>query len=304
MEACMATTETGQADVHHFGQGGLTIAVKGTGAELMSIQDDAGHELLWQAGPEWPRHSPVLFPIVGRLHGDGYTHAGQHYHLGQHGFARDRRFTWTAQSPTGCSLTLDADEESRALYPFAFRLEITYGCENGALTVRYRLTNTGDAIMPAALGAHPGFAWPILPGVPKEAHELRFARDEAAPVHRVTDGLLTPEAVSPVVDRVLRLESDLFEADALVFTQLASRSLRYSGRGTPVLEIAWEGFEQLGIWSKPGGAPFLCIEPWHGFADPAGFTGSLEEKPGMMLIPPGTDREMMWSLRVLSAERQ
>jgi galactose mutarotase-like enzyme len=304
MEADMTATKSGAAETFGFGEGALRISVTAQGAELTSIQDAAGHELLWQAGPEWPRHSPVLFPIVGRLHGDGYAHAGQHYKLGQHGFARDRRFAWTAQSPTGCSLTLEADEESRAIYPFPFRLEIAYAVEDGRLTVRYRLTNTGDAIMPAALGAHPGFAWPILPGIPKEAHEVRFARDEAAPVHRVANGLLTPEAVSPVVDRVLRLEPDLFEADALVFTRLASRSLRYSGRGTPVLEIAWEGFEQLGIWSKPGGAPFLCIEPWHGFADPAGFTGSLAEKPGMMLIPPGTVREMMWSLRVLPAEEE
>jgi galactose mutarotase-like enzyme len=294
--------ESGTADTHQFGRDGLTVAVTARGAELVSILDGGGHELLWQAGPEWPRHAPVLFPIVGRLHGDHYQHEGHSYHLGQHGFARDMEFAWTEQSPTGCRLELRDSAESRTLYPFAFRLELAYAIEDQALAVRYRLTNTGDVVLPAALGAHPGFAWPILPGVAKEAHEVRFARAENSPVHRVANGLLTEESVSPVADRVLRLEPDLFANDALVFTQLASRSLRYSGRGTPVLEIAWEGFEQLGIWSKPGGAPFLCIEPWHGFADPAGFTGTLEEKPGMMLIPPGTSRDMSWSLRVLPAE--
>jgi galactose mutarotase-like enzyme len=293
--------ESGTAGTHHFGRDGLSVAVTARGAELVSIRD-GGHELLWQAGPEWPRHSPVLFPIVGRLHDDHFLHEGRSYRLGQHGFARDMDFAWTEQSATGCRLELRDSAESRALYPFAFQLELTYAIENEALKVRYRLTNIGDVVLPAALGAHPGFAWPILPGVAKEAHEVRFARAEDAPVHRVANGLLTEEAVSPVIDRVLRLEPDLFANDALVFTQLTSRSLRYSGRGTPVLEIAWEGFEQLGIWSKPGGAPFLCIEPWHGFADPAGFTGTLLEKPGIMLIPPGTSRDMSWSLRVLPAE--
>jgi galactose mutarotase-like enzyme len=294
--------ESGTADTHHFGRDGLSVAVTARGAELVSIRDSGGHELLWQAGAEWPRHSPVLFPIVGRLRDDHFLHEGRSYRLGQHGFARDMDFAWTEQSATGCRLELRDSAESRALYPFAFQLELTYAIENEALKVRYRLTNTGDVVLPAALGAHPGFAWPILPGVAKEAHEVRFARAEDAPVHRIANGLLTEEAVSPVIDRVLRLEPDLFSNDALVFTQLASRSLRYSARGTPVLEIAWEGFEQLGIWSKPGGAPFLCIEPWHGFADPAGFTGTLEDKPGMMLIPPGTGRDMSWSLRVLPAE--
>jgi len=63
--------------------------------------------------------------------------------------------------------------------------------------------------------------------------------------------------------------------------------------------MSWEGFEQLGVWSKPAGADFLCIEPWHGYASPEGFTGDLPEKPGMMLLPPGTQRELQWTVRIL-----
>ena len=50
--------------------------------------------------------------------------------------------------------------------------------------------------------------------------------------------------------------------------------------------MAWEGFSELGIWSKPGGARFLCIEPWHGFASPTGFDGEFADKPGVMHIAP------------------
>jgi galactose mutarotase-like enzyme len=105
-----------------------------------------------------------------------------------------------------------------------------------------------------------------------------------------------------VDDRVLRLRPELFAEDALVFTTLASRSVRFSGRGTPVIEMTWEGFEQLGVWSKPTGADFLCIEPWHGYASPEGFTGDLMEKPGMMLLPAGTQRELQWTVRLLPPE--
>ena len=44
----------------------------------------------------------------------------------------------------------------------------------------------------------------------------------------------------------------------------ASTSVRYTAPGAPVIEVAWVGFEQLGLWSKAGG-DFLCIEPWYGF---------------------------------------
>jgi galactose mutarotase-like enzyme len=295
----------GTEDRHELASGALRASIRAEGAELCSLRGSDGAEHLWQAGPAWPRHSPVLFPIVGRLAEDRYTRAGQSYRLTQHGFARDRRFAWASRSSSACTLVLEDDVQSRALYPFAFRLELAYALEGARLTLRYTLTNKGQSVMPAALGGHPAFAWPIRPGVPKEAHELRFARDEPAPIHGVAGGLLT-EAIhpSPVRDRVLPLRTELFDEDALVFTSLESRSVRFSAPGTPVLEVAWEGFEQLGVWTKPQGeGDFLCIEPWHGYASPEGFAGDLMDKPGMMLLPPGSKRELEWSVTVLPAER-
>jgi galactose mutarotase-like enzyme len=288
---------------HSMTNGRITAAVLAKGAELCSLKGAEGHEFLWQAGPAWPRHAPVLFPIVGRLAGDGYTHDGQRYGLTQHGFARDRLFTWVARDETSCLLRLEDDPESHAHYPYPFRLELAYQLEDEGLTLRYTLSNPGEGVLPAAVGAHPAFNWPILPGVAKEEHELRFARAETAPIHGVAGGLLTAAThPSPVDDRVLALRPELFAEDALVFTTLSSRSVRFSGRGTPVIEMAWEGFEQLGVWSKPTGADFLCIEPWHGYASPEGFTGDLTEKPGMMLLPAGTQRELQWTVRLLPPE--
>jgi galactose mutarotase-like enzyme len=290
-------------DRHILSNGQITAAILAQGAELVSLQDAGGHEFLWQAGLAWPRHSPVLFPIVGRLENDGYRHAGQDYRLTQHGFARDRRFTWLLREPTVCVLRLEDDPESHMIYPYPFKLEITYRVEGDALTVCYALANSGETVLPAALGAHPAFIWPIMQGIAKEAHELRFARDETLPIHGVAGGLLTTAMKpSPVHDHVLALEPDLFAEDALVFTQPASRSVRFSARGTPVIEVSWEGFEQLGVWSKPSGGDFLCIEPWHGYASPEGFTGDLTDKPGMMLLPPGTRRDLSWTVRLLPAE--
>ena len=42
----------------------LAIRLAELGAELQSVKDSEGREYMWQAGPEWPRHSPILFPIV------------------------------------------------------------------------------------------------------------------------------------------------------------------------------------------------------------------------------------------------
>ena len=65
----------------------LTVNISRHGAELTSIKDNlTGRERLWQADPEvWPRHAPVLFPIVGALADQQYQYAGKTYHMGQHG---------------------------------------------------------------------------------------------------------------------------------------------------------------------------------------------------------------------------
>lgn len=78
---------------------GISVTIVEDGAELVSLRNARGFEFLWQAGPAWRRHSPVLFPIVGRLKGDQLRHRGQTYPMTQHGFARDKPFAWAERGP-------------------------------------------------------------------------------------------------------------------------------------------------------------------------------------------------------------
>lgn len=278
--------------------GHLHVAVKADGAELCSLQDAKGRELLWQAAPVWPRHAPVLFPIVGRLKGDALRHNGHEYRLTQHGFARDRRFEWSQRSATSCRLVLHDDPQTLAIYPFPFLLEVAYALDDNSLKIEFTVTNTGQEVLPASIGAHPAFRWPLIDGVAKEAHTLLFAEEERAPIRRLSEGLLLPNpSPSPVRDRRLDLTPALFDQDALIFDHMASRSVRYQAPGAPTVEVSWEGFRQLGIWSRAGG-DFLCIEPWHGFANPEDFDGEFVHKPGLMLIAPGEQRLLVHQIRV------
>jgi galactose mutarotase-like enzyme len=275
-------------DTHTISAGGIMATIKADGAELCSLQAADGLELLWQAGPAWPRHAPWLFPIVGRLANDELRHRGQSYRLTQHGFARDLRFQWLERTGRSCILRLTDSAATRSRYPFGFGLDITYAVTAACLDMTVGIANTGEEPLPASFGAHPAFNWPLLPGVRKESYSLIFPQPEPAPIRRLSGGLIRTEAEpSPVQGAVLQLAERLFEADAVILDALASRSVRYVGPSGPSLEIAWSGFRELGIWSKPSGAPFLCIEPWRGFASPAGFDGAFSDKPGLMLIAPG-----------------
>jgi galactose mutarotase-like enzyme len=287
-----------EAGQHTFSTAGITAGVMADGAELFTLRDKAGTEYLWPAAPIWPRHAPVLFPIVGRLRDDTLVHAGRSYRLTQHGFARDRRFSWVERSPMGCVLMLDDDPETLTMYPFPFRFEIRYLVKDVTLEITFKVTNTGDTVLPASMGAHPAFRWPLVPGLAKEAYTLVFDTEETAPIRGVVDGLLTDtERPSPIIARHLALAEGLFKDDALILPHPASQSVRFAAADGPAVTVAWEGFTQLGLWSRPGG-DFLCIEPWFGMASPSGFAGEFVHKPWLMLIPPGESRTAAYRITV------
>jgi len=281
----------------------LTAAVKAHGAELCSLQNGAGIEFVWQAGPAWPRHAPLLFPIVGRLVNDELRHRGRTCRMTQHGFARDSRFAWVERGDNSCTLVLDDSAATRALYPFAFRLVVSYMLDEAGLDVALTIINTGEETLPASLGGHPAFNWPLSPGASKQDYALTFANEETSPVRRLDGGLLRAATEpSPVAGTVLSLSESLFADDAIIFAAPKSNSVRYAAgqgaSGGPWLKISWRGFRELGVWSKPSGAPFLCIEPWRGYASPAGFDGEFTDKPGLMKIAPGAQEQLSYRIEV------
>jgi galactose mutarotase-like enzyme len=284
---------------HTLRSDSLSATIKADGAELCSLKSPQGLELLWRAGSAWPRHAPILFPIVGRLKNDELRHRGKIYPMTQHGFARDRKFEWNERGSKSCTLLLTDDAATRSKFPFAFRLTVTYAVEDTYLDVSFEITNTGDEVLPASIGAHPAFNWPLVPGLAKDSYTVSFSSEEREPIRRLKDGLLraAPEP-TPIRGKILALSEQLFEDDAVILDQPVSTTVRYAAERGPSIEVSWQGFRELGLWSKPGGAPFLCIEPWHGFASPSDFDGEFIDKPGLMQIAPSATRILKYRIRV------
>ena len=86
--------------------------------------------------------------------------------------------------------------------------------------------------------------------------------------------------------RRLQLRDELFKEDVLIFDQMRSRSVSYGAEGAPRIGVQFPDAPYLGVWTRPG-APFICIEPWQGVTDPAGFSGDLFQKPGIFTVAPG-----------------
>lgn len=285
------------ADWITIGSGELTAAINPLGAELSSLTDAEGRELMTDADPAfWTGRAPILFPIVGRLNDDLLWVDGESYRMEKHGFARRSMFDAVDVTATGALFRTTDNVETREQYPFIFLLEIGFAIEGATLTMTAKIGNGGDAPMPFSFGWHPAFAWPLPYGAARADHRIVFDRDEPGLLKGLTpDGLIAEDRPSPVVGNTLSLADALFERDALIWNPIQSQRLRYGATTGPQLDIAFPDTPQLGIWTKPG-AGYVCIEPWHGIADTIGYAGDFHDKPGVNQLAPGAQWQCVLSV--------
>ena len=269
-------------------QDGTSATLALTGAEPVSWQVD-GREYLWDGDPEhWNRHAPWLFPVVGASAGGVVRVGGEEFPMAQHGFARDLPFTVVAQDSESATLRLEDGPETRAHYPFAFRLDITVQVRPRGLDFTIEVVNPGPVPLPYALGFHPAFPWPFAGGARAGGdYAVVFEHPERPMVPEVGPGglLVRTERAIPLEGDTLRLDPELF-AEALVFREARSRSLRFTRPGHGAIHMSTHDFPHLAVWTKST-APFLSLECWTGHADWAGFAGELAARDSQRSLAPG-----------------
>ncbi|EHP2983849.1 TPA: aldose 1-epimerase family protein [Listeria monocytogenes] len=269
----------------------LLVEMKTAGAELTRIfHKDTGLEYLWNADSKfWGRHSPVLFPTVGRLVDDTYLVDGKQYHLGQHGFARDRDFQVIEQTENTVRFELDADEDSLAIYPYKFKLSIIYTIEKNTVAVSYEVENTDNKRIYFSIGAHPAFHLPLTDGTTFEDYYLDLGTEENLET-LCLEGPYRSGEIKKIIDepaRYLPLSYDLFKNDALIFEALKQKEMTIKSDKTPhFVKVSFPEFPFVGVWTAKTGTPFLCIEPWYGIADGAGESVELRDKAGIEHLEP------------------
>ncbi|WP_198304727.1 aldose 1-epimerase family protein [Arcobacter vandammei] len=270
----------------------IKAKIKSFGAELNSLKRcDEDFEYIWQGDSKyWARHSPVLFPIVGRLKDDSYIYKNQKYSLTQHGFARDKEFEALRKEEDFIEFILKNDEESIKIYPFSFEFIISYKLEKNSLKISYKVKNRDTKDIYFSIGAHPAFN--ISNGDFLEFENItrskRYFLDE--------NGLIYKNEDLEFLENRLILDKNIFKDDALIFCDKNINSVILRDEKNTILKVEFDNFPYLGIWSKPNNTPFVCIEPWFGIADEKNSNQKIEDKKGILLLK--EDEEFSCSYRI------
>jgi len=279
----------------------IRATVSDRGAELISVFDKtANRERIWNADPVvWNRHAPILFPFVGKLVNGKYRIDGREYDMKtQHGFARDLDFACVECSESHVVHRLCATEETRKIYPYDFQLTVRQSLnpENpGELELEWTIENLGDGRMFYAIGGHPGFLPPD--GIKKEECSVFFpGKKELSFYSADKAGYALPQNIYKLcLDRSLAPWQDTIPETWIIEEQGVDRAGLSGPDGTPFVLVRCAGFPILAVWANPKG-PFVCLEPWYGRTDDAGFNGTLEEKPGMQMLEAHGKKEIFWSI--------
>lgn len=265
------------------------------GAELQSLRLGE-REYLWQGDPAyWGRRAPILFPIVGKVAGDTLRVDGQAYGMKQHGFARDSEFL-LAPDPAGARYVMVGDGR-RENYPYRYALAVTYRAEGERLYCVWEVENRDESEIHFQIGAHPAFNLPDYhPEDPVHGYMECYDAEGHVVVplltHYLINGLRVPfEAprLLPVEGTRLPITNGCFDADAFLVegSQVASVAL-LDKQGRKVLTVGCEQAQAFGLWApaKPG-CPFVCLEPWCGITDTAGFDGDISQRELDHRLAPG-----------------
>ena len=279
----------------------LVIQTTNLGAELTSIKYK-GKEYLHDGKTFWDKHSPILFPIVGKLRYDATLINGKEYSIPKHGFAMNMNFEEIGEH----SYKLISNNETLNQFPFNFELYVNYKTEKNKLFFNYKVINkTPNQNMLFGIGGHPGFKCDYY----KENSEVEFEEEENAikiiPVDIIA-GLMSNETIdgNKVIKnkKILEIKKNSFVNDAIVFTDIKSKSVILKENGKKVLKFNFEEFKYLGIWSDPGEAPFVCFEPWYNTPDYVNSTKEFKDKKDIIELKPDEDFKVGFSVEFFDGD--
>lgn len=284
----------------------LRVIIDSLGCELCSIFDkQCNREMLWQADKNiWPKHGPVLFPVIGRMRHKQYEHDQQTYNIEPHGFARVMAFEIAQIDDTSAAFVLRSNSRTRKVYPFLFELTISFRLNGKKLIKTHKVQNNSAKEMLFEIGGHEGYNVAFSQDELMDDYSLGFGKKETLSYNLDENMLVSkPKIQMPLKGGRLYLDNESFFLDTFIVShQLGENVILYNHKGKPMLRVHAGDFQYIAVWTKKlekGSSRFVCIEPWTSLPD-CNFVGSkLADKVNVQRLYAGESRTYSYMIEVI-----
>lgn len=250
-----------------FSSSGLNVQIDTLGAQIVRIykdRSDCNIDFLWNGDSRyWLRHSPILFPFVGRLFFGSYLYKGKYYPSVTHGFLSHKEFKLYDKGDDYVSFIFDSDYSSYEIYPFDFRFKASYKLHENRLDIHYLVCNVGDEEMHFGIGLHPGFLVPLEPELCFEDYSLIFPGSKGVARRVFSDRCFDTGQTVTLGSNTFNLTHEMFDQDAIIFCETGGHAVLSSRKGRAKVEIFFPKEIFCAVWQPVHtDANFICIEPW------------------------------------------
>lgn len=268
--------------------------------EMTSLFDkQKGRELLYQGDQGWSGRNPSLFPMVGKTWKQGsYELDGQTYTMKNHGLIRYEELEGKTDGQS-IVFTFDANEETKAKYPFDFHFEMKQTLLEDGVQIDYAITNTSEKPMPFSFGLHPAFRTSQSADEAFEDFSIAFSpKGEAVQICFHPD--LSPvDRVPAELDTWKLSREDLEKYATLVYEKYKATDAVLSYKDEPRVRMHFENYPYLALWSSETPSDFVCIEPWYGHSDFEKTECAFEKREGTQILEPGKTFTASYSIHAL-----
>ncbi len=176
---------------------------------------------------------PLLFPFAGKLENETFALTGTK--MKQHGFARNKAWTVAERGASWVRMSLAADDETRAQWPYEFTADQTVMLVPDGLHIELTIA-AGEQPLPVSPGWHPYFNTSAKTSVRGDV--AGFTADKLSDEREFDFGVVAPKT--------------------------GRARFEIPGLGNLRLTFSPE-MRHMQFWSQPG-KPFICLEPFHGAA--------------------------------------
>ena len=240
------------------------VGINPLGAELEYVKIN-NINILWERSELWNAQSPVLFPVIGCLKDGFYSYQGQRYELPVHGFVKNMNFEVADLDKNKITLFKTFDENTLKVYPFKFKLLVTYELINNSLDMKFEVKNLDNKDITFSVGVHPGFTHDGLAKILEGDYKFNYLANDLKEV------FFTPTFVKEIGESTINYNtfeemSDDLEIKRTICLKGINEFNIYSNKHK--LKFINE-MPFMAFWHKKQNSNpiFICVEAWDGIPD-------------------------------------